>query len=249
MLRTKLFILCGLFASPIYTQSSGGDIPLDEQLVVTFGDAARAIYVPGTQMHPENTQYPPNISTPAWSSPSDDSPGLILMIDLDAPYEDRRVSSLHWLVTGLTISSSSPSTENPSSLNIPSSAQVPWQPPNPPIGDIAHTYAIYLIAPVPSNLDIPAELSRNRTPFDLKQWLQERDLEENVVARNYFRIRNLKGTPTAVFPGPRPSETAPLLYCVVYSLLNTDWDDSDDWVAEAVHELYDDLLEAQLSHN
>lgn len=133
------------------------------------------------------------------------------MIDLDAPYEDRRVSSLHWLVTGLTISSSSPSTENPSSLNIPSSAQVPWQPPNPPIGDIAHTYAIYLIAPVPSNLDIPAELSRNRTPFDLKQWLQERDLEENVVARNYFRIRNLKGTPTAVFPGPRPSETAPLV--------------------------------------
>ncbi|KAH7394099.1 phosphatidylethanolamine-binding protein, partial [Phaeosphaeria sp. MPI-PUGE-AT-0046c] len=149
-----------------------------------------------------DTQHPPNISTPAWPASSDES-GLILMIDLDAPYEDRRVSALHWLVKGLTISSPSASTSNPSSLTIPSTAQVSWQPPNPPIGDIAHTYAFYLIAPVPADLDISAEPSQSRTPFDLKQWLEERGLEKNVVARNHFRIRNLKGTPTAIFPGPR----------------------------------------------
>lgn len=135
------------------------------------------------------------------------------MVDYDAPYQDTRVPSLHWLASGVSLSSSSPSTESPTPITIPSNAQVPWQPPNPPIGDIAHTYAFYLIAPVPNDLDISDNLRGDggRTPFDLKEWLEERNLEGNVVARNHFRIRNLKGTPTAAFPGPRPRETNPLV--------------------------------------
>jgi phosphatidylethanolamine-binding protein (PEBP) family uncharacterized protein len=149
----------------------------------------------------------PNVSTPSWSSSGES--GLLLMVDLDAPYEDRRVSSLHWLVTGVTVSGS-PSAENPSTLTIPS-PQVEYLGPEPPIGDIAHTYAFYLIAPVPSSLNIPASLAANRIPFDLEQFLEDANLENNIVARNHFRVRNLKGTPTAAFPAPRASETAPTL--------------------------------------
>lgn len=135
---------------------------------------------------------------------------MLIMLDLDAPYDDKRTSSLHWLVTGLTISSTSPTAENPSQLTIPNSnSQVEYQQPAPPIGDIAHTYAFYLIAPVPESFTPPSDLEANQTPFNLGQFLSDAGIgEENVVARNHFRIRNLKGTPTAAFPSPRVSETA-----------------------------------------
>lgn len=132
------------------------------------------------------------------------------MVDLDAPYEDQRVSSLHWLVTGVTVSGTSPSAESPAALTIPS-PQVSYEGPDPPIGDIAHTYAFYLVAPVPPSLNLPSSLAENRTPFHLGQFLQHSDLEQSVIARNHFRVRNLKGTPTAAFPAPRASETAPML--------------------------------------
>ncbi|KAF1920411.1 hypothetical protein BDU57DRAFT_508721 [Ampelomyces quisqualis] len=131
------------------------------------------------------------------------------MLDLDAAYQDRRVSSLHWLVTGVTVAGS-PSAQNPASLTIPP-PQVDYQAPEPPIGDIAHTYAFYLIAPVPASVNLPASLATNRTPFDLAQFLLDARLENAVVARNHLRVRNLKGTPTAAFPAPRASETAPML--------------------------------------
>lgn len=131
------------------------------------------------------------------------------MVDLDAPYEDRRVTSLHWFVSGVTVSGSA-SAQNPAELTLPS-PQVDYLGPEPPIGDIAHTYAFYLIAPVPSSLNIPASLAGNRTPFDLEQFLKDSNLENNIIARNHFRVRNLKGTPTAAFPAPRASETAPML--------------------------------------
>jgi hypothetical protein len=134
---------------------------------------------------------------------------------LDTPYGDTRVSSLHWLVTGISPStsqpSSSPNSEDLIPLTIPTS-QVQYNPPNPPAGDFAHTYAFYLIAPLPSPFNLPAGLERNRTPFTLGQFLKDAGLgEESIVARNHFRIRDLKGLPTMSLPAPRASETAPAL--------------------------------------
>lgn len=58
MLTRKFLILGGLLANIGAAQhSDSDDIPLDETLSVTFGEAARAIYVPGTQMHPESTFF------------------------------------------------------------------------------------------------------------------------------------------------------------------------------------------------
>ncbi|KAH7085544.1 phosphatidylethanolamine-binding protein [Paraphoma chrysanthemicola] len=160
----------------------------------------------------------PNISTPSW--PSSGGSGVLIMLDLDAPYENTRVSSLHWLVTGVTLANEamSPSAENRVELNKPS-PQVAYEKPEPPIGDVAHTYAFYLFAPTPASFSIPpsyGNLAERRTPFNLTQFLQDCGLEEqSAIARNHFRVRNLAGTPTGTFPPPRVSETAAQLSSAV----------------------------------
>jgi hypothetical protein len=136
---------------------------------------------------------------------------MLIMLDLDTPLGDTRVSSLHWLVTGLAPSSTSPTPENPANLTLPNSA-VEYQQPAPPIGDVAHTYAFYLIAPVPASFNVPQSVTGSRTPFDLAGFLKDAELgEESVIARNHFRVRNLKGTPTMGFPAARVSETGSVL--------------------------------------
>ena len=153
----------------------------------------------------------PTLSTPSW--PSSGGSGVLIMLDLDAPYEDTRVSTLHWLVTGVTLENASPlpSRDKPAELNTPS-PRVPYRQPDPPIGDIAHTYAFYMFAPVSPDFNVPVSHSNNRTPFNLTQFMQDCGLnQEDIVARNHFRVRNLAGTPTGSFPPPRASETAPSL--------------------------------------
>ena len=52
-------------------------------------------------------ENPPQLMTPTWppSTPS----AMLIMLDLDAPFADARASRLHWLATGLTPSSQTPS--------------------------------------------------------------------------------------------------------------------------------------------
>ncbi|KAF2024677.1 hypothetical protein EK21DRAFT_78158 [Setomelanomma holmii] len=152
----------------------------------------------------------PNLSTPSWSSSG--GSGLLIMLDLDTPYDNTRVSSLHWLVTDVTLANNvvSPTAQNPGQLNKPSS-RVSYQMPEPPIGDVAHTYAFYLFAPTPASFTIPSSYSKladSRTPFNLTRFLADCGLDQqSVVARNDFRVRNLAGTPTGSFPPPRASKT------------------------------------------
>ena len=132
------------------------------------------------------------------------------MLDLDAPFADARASRLHWLATGLTPSSQTPSVSSLANLTIPD-AQVSYEAPDPPIGDVAHTYAFYLIA-TPEAFRAPQGLAQNRVPFDLEGLLRDAGISEaSVIASNHFRIRDLKGTPTGGFPGPRASETGRVL--------------------------------------
>ncbi|QRD01240.1 hypothetical protein JI435_157200, partial [Parastagonospora nodorum SN15] len=93
---------------------------------------------------------PTNDTHLAPSTPS----AMIIMLDLDAPFSDSRASRLHWLATGLTPSSTTPSVSALANLTIPN-AQVSYEAPDPPIGDVAHTYAFYLIG-VPASFTPPA---------------------------------------------------------------------------------------------
>ncbi|KAH3905367.1 hypothetical protein HBI56_208700 [Parastagonospora nodorum] len=186
-------------------QSVSNDIPENQILEIVYGDGAeRRIHAPNAQMHPGYMENPPQLMTPTWppSTPS----AMIIMLDLDAPFSDSRASRLHWLATGLTPSSTTPSVSALANLTIPN-AQVSYEAPDPPIGDVAHTYAFYLIG-VPASFTPPQDLAQNRVPFDLEKMLRDAGIgEESVIARNHFRIRDLKGTPTQGFPGPRASET------------------------------------------
>lgn len=152
----------------------------------------------------------PNISTPRWSSPSDSA--ILMMVDLDAAFKDTRVNLVHWLVTDVTLANtnSDPSPDNPSPLNIPD-AQVSYIQPDPPIGDIAHTYQFYVFSPQPNGFSLPSRYSNladTRAPFNLDQFLSDSGLDQaNIVSQNHFRVRNLAGQPTTTFPPPRVSET------------------------------------------
>lgn len=162
----------------------------------------------------------PNISTPTWdaSNPS----GLIFMVDLDWPLENERVSRLHWLATGLTLSSTTPPPDGNTTalLTIPDPHAITYMPPAPPIGDVAHTYAFYLFSVPPSfavppqyqDLDAGDTVDENgtltgaetRVPFNVNQFLLDCGLaEDDVLARNHVRVRNLAGHPTTTFPPPR----------------------------------------------
>ncbi|KAH7095198.1 hypothetical protein FB567DRAFT_22452 [Paraphoma chrysanthemicola] len=253
MLSVRSLAIGSLLVGAAFTQSVSNEIPIGQRLSIVYGDGARTVHAPGALMHPgrksyschsvgyelmlEDMESSPNISTPSW--PSSGGSGVLIMLDLDAPFENTRVSSLHWLVTGVTLTNEamSPSVANLVELNKPS-PQVPYEKPEPPIvsrssaithillflsnkyqGDVAHTYAFYLFAPTPPSFSIPASygnLAERRTPFDLTQFLRDCGLEEqSVIARNHFRVRNLAGTPTGAFPPPRVSETAAQLSSAV----------------------------------
>ena len=162
----------------------------------------------------------PNISTPAWS-PSTPS-ALLFMVDLDWPLDTQRVSRLHWLVTGLTLSGSTapPDGNNTAVLNIPDPPVAQYMPPAPPVGDVAHSYHFYLFATPPS-FSLPSQYlglgegdsfdengtitgAETRAPFDVNQFLLDCGLDEqDVLARNHVRVRNLAGHPTTTFPPAR----------------------------------------------
>jgi hypothetical protein len=160
----------------------------------------------------------PNVSTPAWGSTAS---GMIIMLDLDVPRDNTRVSLVHWLVTGVALTSSNPppSGENTVLLTSPEPA-VSYIRPDPPVGDIAHSYHFYLFQQ-PDNFALPPQyrnLEDNRAPFNLTQFLADSGIPETgLLASNHFRVRNLSGSPETTFPPPRattidleasPSESA-----------------------------------------
>lgn len=168
----------------------------------------------------------PNISTPAWNQANPSA--LLLMLDLDWPLDTRRVSRLHWLVPGLTLSGATPPPDgsNTSLLTIPDPPVVQYMPPAPPIGDIAHSYIFYLFATPPAFV-LPSQYTglgdgderhengtlkaaHARAPFDTQQFLRDCKLDEdNVLASNYVRVRNLAGTdPKKTFPPARQATGA-----------------------------------------
>lgn len=163
----------------------------------------------------------PNISTPAWDQANPSA--LLFMVDLDWPRDNQRVSRLHWLATGLTLSSTTPPPDgnNTALVDMPDPSVVQYMQPAPPVGDIAHSYNFYLFATPPSfvlpsqytNLGDGDSFDENgtliaaetRAPFDVEQFLLDCGLDDSdVLARNHIRVRNLAGTdPTVTFPPAR----------------------------------------------
>jgi hypothetical protein len=163
----------------------------------------------------------PNISTPAWSQANPSA--FLLMVDLDWPLDNERVPRLHWLVTGLTLSSANPSPDgnNTAVVNIPDPPVVQYMQPAPPVGDIAHSYNFYLFATLPDFV-LPSQYTglgdgdsfdengaliaaESRVPFDVEQFLLDCGVDDSdVLARNHVRVRNLTGTdPNKTFPPAR----------------------------------------------
>jgi hypothetical protein len=146
----------------------------------------------------------PNVSTPAWGSTAS---GMLIMLDLDVPRDDTRVSLVHWLVTGVALTSNDPppSEDNTVLLTSPNPV-VSYIRPNPPVGDIAHSYQFYLFQQ-PDNFALPSQyqnLQDNRAPFNLTQFLADAGIPETgLLATNHFRVRNLSGHPETTFPPPR----------------------------------------------
>jgi hypothetical protein len=144
------------------------------------------------------------------------------MVDLDWPLENTRVSRLHWLVTDLTLTTSSPPLDgnNTALLNIPDPHAVAYLRPAAPVGDIAHSYNFYLFAQpagftLPSQysgLDDPDSVNEDgelvggdaRAPFDVQLFLSDCGLDEgDLLARNHVRVRDLAGHATTSFPPAR----------------------------------------------
>lgn len=144
------------------------------------------------------------------------------MVDLDWPLENERVSRLHWLATGLTLSStaSPPDGNTTALLTIPDPHATAYMPPAPPIGDVAHSYAFYLFS-VPPSFSLPSQYqgldagdsvdengtltgAETRAPFNVNQFLLDCGLaDDDMLARNHVRVQNLAGHPTTTFPPPR----------------------------------------------
>jgi hypothetical protein len=146
----------------------------------------------------------PNVSTPAWGSTAS---GMLIILDLDVPRENERVSLVHWLVTGVALTSNDPPpNENNTVLLTSPEPAVSYIRPNPPVGDIAHSYHFYLFQQ-PDNFALPSQyqdLENNRAPFNLTQFLADSGIPETgLLASNHFRVRNLSGSPDRTFPPPR----------------------------------------------
>ena len=162
----------------------------------------------------------PNISTPSWNLANPTA--LLFMVDLDWPLNNERVPRLHWLATGLTLSSTTPlpDSNNTTTLNFPTPPVVNYMQPAPPVGDIAHSYNFYLFG-LPTGFQLPSPYANlgngdmldedgkivggsERAPFNVNQFLLDCGLDEqNLLARNHVRVRNLAGHPTMSFPPPR----------------------------------------------
>ncbi|KAF2622965.1 hypothetical protein BU25DRAFT_425223 [Macroventuria anomochaeta] len=176
-----------------FTYAQAKDIPDSERLDVVFGP--RPIHAPGALMHPGHMSNIPDISTPAWdpSTPS----ALLFMVDLDWPLDNQRVSRLHWLVTGLTLSSTTP----PSGREQYRSFEYPR-----PAGGAVHAACASCLGNGDSFDDDDGTLvaAETRAPFVVSQFLLDCGLDEaHVLARNHVRVRNLAGHPTTTFPPAR----------------------------------------------
>lgn len=92
--------------------------------------------------------------------------------------------------------------------------------PKPPVGDVAHSYAFYLFS-VPPSFSLPSQYTglgsgdffddegtligaETRAPFNVTQFLLDCGLDDDdLLARNHVRVRDLAGHPTQTFPPPR----------------------------------------------
>lgn len=130
-----------------------------------------------------------------------------MMVDMDVPRNGTRVQLLHWLVSNVTLSSSS---NDNTTLSIPSPGEASYRQPSPPVGDTPHAYTILLFAQ-PANFSVPsqfADVLQSRVFFDTSAFVAAAGLLEPVAA-NYFRVQNLTGTPTQSFPPPRSPSATP----------------------------------------
>lgn len=161
-------------------------------------------------MSRSETASPPNISVNAWPASSDgsNSPGVLLIVDLDVPRNGSRVQLVHWVASNVTLGPRV-STSDSTPLVIPN-GPVPYLQPSPPVGDSPHSYNI-VVFQQPANFSLPAQysnLTQNRVPFNVSQFVLDTGLGQ-PIGGSYFQVQNLTGTPTTTYPPARsPTSTS-----------------------------------------
>jgi phosphatidylethanolamine-binding protein (PEBP) family uncharacterized protein len=108
-----------------------------------------------------DTAQQPTINIPS-NMISSTAKALLVMIDLDVPRNNQRVTNLHWLAPNVDISNAQAVVPNTAVL-------ATYLQPSPPPGDTAHRY-VYLMYAQPGNFSTPAQfqnVQKARLGFDI----------------------------------------------------------------------------------
>jgi len=172
------------------------------------------VVTPPGRLIPRNlTANAPNLTTTVFSTTGT---AIVFMIDLDIPTNtSTRNTLLHWLVPGVTGVANAGNTST--ILKIPNPGiGAPYLQPNPPVGDIAHRYVLYLFEQ-PKTFSIPAAYAAINPPaniparigFNLTAFVASAGLSAPLAA-NYFTVQNVTANVTTPATATSTSRAATL---------------------------------------
>ncbi|KAF2751855.1 PEBP-like protein [Sporormia fimetaria CBS 119925] len=199
MVSTKLALAVAALQSIVNAQAAPGfpfQVEEGQTLEIVYGE--NYVEPAGELMPRADLLEAPTISAPGLTTTGT---GILLMVDSDVPRNGTRVELLHWLASGVTLSSDSP-------LTIPE-GEAPYRPPNPPVGDTPHAYT-FILFEQPDDFSVPEEFTdvlESRVFFNTSAFVQAAGLQQPALAANYLQVQNLTGTPTTTFPPPRATAT------------------------------------------
>ena len=127
------------------------------------------------------TAAPPSITIPQ-NMISGTAKGLLVMVDLDVPRGNKRVTNLHWLAPNVDMSNVKAAVPNAGDV-------VTYRQPSPPAGDTPHRY-VYLLYAQPANFSPPqpvTNLQQNRLGFDVNAFATSAGLGQPVAA-NFIMV-------------------------------------------------------------
>ncbi|QDS73109.1 hypothetical protein FKW77_000885 [Venturia effusa] len=171
---TILFTAFQILTAVTRAQTPPGFNPsISNQLQITYGGTA--ISPAGQSVPRPSTAQPPTIQVPS-NMNSATGKALLVMVDLDVPRQNARVTNLHWLAPNVDVSKVQ--------AVVPDTTTAKYLQPSPPKGDTAHRY-VFLMYAQQANFSVPAQFSNVQTKrigFDVNAFAQASGLGAPVAA-------------------------------------------------------------------
>ena len=170
-------------AQPLQVAYGANNITPAGKMIARPGSIPRCSKLRAAELmiHPE-TASPPTVGVPP-NMISPTAKGLLVMVDLDVPRGNSRVTNLHWLAPNVDISKANAA--------VPTGAGVvSYRQPSPPPGDTPHRY-VYLLYAQPPNFTPPAQLAtlqQNRLGFDVNAFASASGLGQPQAA-NFIMVQ------------------------------------------------------------